>query len=240
MTTERAWTEDPATLLQHQVLHALAATGETEDIEIAHAIGSGPAEVREVFTDLVRSGLAVAATRRAGDTDPYEVSLTRDGNALARQREAARTAGAMRRRCESTTLTWVFALDGRHVTTTDELAHDVRGWFFGVPFDELTPPRRRSTPSAFPRTHASGRTRRRTAHPESIGPTNRPVPMAPSRLDREPDRCLGLRCSARDWHRGARRRVVAAPPTSPVGTRSPRGCGAPRRPICDPHLSART
>lgn len=133
MTAEPGWTDNLHTLLRHRVMTAMAQ-GETDCVDIAHALPCGPDEVQDVFSWLVAENLAGHSQLRGGDKGPHDASLNAHGRAVVRKWEAASTPGRMKRAGEAALLSWLDAHDGERIASTDDLANDVRGFYFGEPF----------------------------------------------------------------------------------------------------------
>ena len=133
MTDELAWTEDPHTLFKFRVVRVMA-TGESDCVDIAHALTAGPEDVSEVFAELVAEGLAGHAPLRGGDRLPHDAMLKVEDRALVRRCDGAATPAAVKRACTAAMLSWLDAREGERVAHTFELAEDVRGHFYGVPF----------------------------------------------------------------------------------------------------------
>lgn len=127
---DQGWTDDPAVLLRHQVLTAMG-TGETDSVEIAHALTGSPEEVGRVFQHLIAQGLAKGFALRVGDQWPEDAVLTPEGRALVSSMRAARTPGVIKRSCNAAMLAWLDANEGVTIFSTEELHSDVRGHFYG-------------------------------------------------------------------------------------------------------------
>lgn len=136
-SNDPGWTESRDELLKQRVL-GLMARGETDCVEIAHALTCGPGEVREVFEWLVAGNLAGHSPLRAGDGAPHDAFLNAQGKAIVRDWQAARTPGRTKRACEAALLAWLDARDGESIPSTDDLLEDVRGHYFGEPFTRET------------------------------------------------------------------------------------------------------
>jgi hypothetical protein len=134
---EQGWTDDPAVLLRHQVLTVMG-TGETDSVEIAHALTGSPEEVARVFQHLIAKGLAHGFQMREGDQWPYDAGLTSEGRALVASMQAARTPGALKRSCTAAMLAWLDANDGVRIQSTEQFLSDVRAHFYAEPFPETT------------------------------------------------------------------------------------------------------
>ncbi len=136
MIVERGWTDDPHTLLEYRVVRLLEA-GELKDADdIAIALGVPAAEVQEVFAQLIDRELADHSPLRMSDRAPHDAYLTTKGRAQARGWTATDTPARRREGCTAAMLAWLNAIDGSSVSSTDALAKDVRGSFFGDPFCE--------------------------------------------------------------------------------------------------------
>lgn len=134
-TVGAGWTADPGELLRFQVMLEMRR-GESDCVEIASNLTSGPAEIQDVFQILIAEGLAGASPLRGGDTGPHDAYLNATGKALVRSWEAARTKSQEKRACTSAMLSWLDAHDGAHLSSVTALSDDVRGHYFGRPFDE--------------------------------------------------------------------------------------------------------
>lgn len=134
---EPGWTENPAELLKYRVM-AVMERGESDCVEIAHALTCGPDEVRDVFEWLVAADMAGHTPLRGGDTQPHDAFLNAHGKARVREWQAARTPGRTKRACEAALLAWLDARDGETIPSTNDLLKDVRGYYFGEPFSDDT------------------------------------------------------------------------------------------------------
>ncbi len=134
---DQGWTDNPSELLYYRVVHTM--DDELHDAtKIAELVGSEGRAVGQVFELLVQQGLADAFPRRLSDSYTHDARLKATGMAKKSEWIAAQTPGRTKRACVAALLSWLDARDGETISSTDDFTHDVRAYFFGIPFKPST------------------------------------------------------------------------------------------------------
>lgn len=107
---DQPWTDNPSILLQQQVLVTLAGTDDTQAVDIAHTLASGPDEISAAFRQLIAQGLAAGFNQRGGGGDPGATMADAGADSVG-QWAALRTRGRIKKACSAALLAWLEDLD---------------------------------------------------------------------------------------------------------------------------------